>query len=176
MSGKFCCTTAMKCAITLLTLHSTWMLFVCCSYGRPSFIKEWPQLINSSFTNPLSLSPLLRGDGGGGIMIRDLHNLLHVISLMAGKWLCNMFVYCPFYLFVSMEDYSGLSHSYKNYSELPGIQCVILLFTWFHIKKNFSVRNEFKTNILYQGILYPADFTIIKSLYIIYYFKKLDID
>lgn len=115
MSGKFCCTTAMKCAITLLTLHSTWMLFVCCSYGRPSFIKEWPQLINSSFTNPLSRSPLLRGDGGGGIMIRDLHNLLHVISLMAGKWLCNMFVYCPL---LSLCFYGGLQRLITQLQEL----------------------------------------------------------
>lgn len=42
-------------------------------------------------------------------------------------------------------------------------------------EKKFSARNEFKPNILYQEILNPADFTI-KSLYIIYYLKKLDIN
>lgn len=45
----------------------------------------------------------------------------------------------------------------------------------FILKNKFSARNEFKTNIFYQEILNPADFTI-KSLYIIYYLKKLDIN
>lgn len=54
-----------------------------------------------------------------------------------------------------------------NYSELPGIQCVILLLVSY-LKNSFLQKNE--TNILYIEILMPD--VIIKSL-----FKKvLDIN
>lgn len=60
-----------------------------------------------------------------------------------------------------MEDYSGLLHSYMNYLELPGIQCVILLLVSY-LKNSFLPQNE--TNILYKEILMPDVININKII------------